>query len=420
VTVLGDTTVEDLRPRIRASAASSSNVITIVAEAPDADAAVALATAVVDAYRSETRRQISELTDAAIASLNASADQVLETARATSPSEVVEASTAATIGTLQLQAADLETSRALLGDGVEFAVAPSSASVVEPGFPVRELALGILLGAVLAGTAAWIRADRHRRVVDQDSVSEILQTTCLAEISRSPRRVDLADLPSIEHRLAWTAIARRIPHGVLVVQPLGLNSSALVTVGLAAAGAREGARILVVDADISDRGVSTLLGQSPRTSGLTTVLAAGSAWASEVVNVQGAHDYGFSLLPCGPQVDDVEVSTSSLRSYTNAWRSSYDFVLVNIQTHRSETLAVDLETAADGLIAVVGMGVEEIELESLRRRAQILGVPIVGFVLAGPGKQPRSAIAARGHRDTDGSPMPRPDALTSASVQLPQ
>jgi Mrp family chromosome partitioning ATPase len=417
-TELGDATIEDLRPRIRASAASSSNVITIVAEAPEADAAVALATAVVNAYRSETRRQITELTDAAIASLTASADQVLEAASA-SPSDVVGASTAATIGTLQLQAADLETSRALLGDGVEFAVAPNSASVVEPGIPVRELALGILLGTALAATAAWMRADRHRQVVDQDSVSEILQTTCLAEISRTSRRVHVADLPTIDHRLAWTATSRRIPQGVLVVQPLGLDSAALVTVGLATAGARNGSRVLVVDADVEDRGVSSLLGQSSRKTGLTTLLAEGSAWANEVVPVQGTQDYGFSLLPCGPQVDDVEVSTSSLRSYTSDWRSTYDFVLVNIQAHRSEPLAVDLETAADGLIAVVGMGVAEIELENLRRRAQILDVPIVGFVLVGPGRQPRTVTSEWGHR-AKAVPMPSPDPRTSASAQRRQ
>ncbi len=197
----------------RVSAAASSNVITIVAEAPDSDAAVALATAVVEAYRSETRRQVAELTDAAIASLDASTDQVIEATRPTTESDVVEESAAATIGSLQLQAADLETSRALLGDSVEFAVAPSTESVVEPSFPVRELALGILLGAVLAGTAAWIRADRHRQVVDQDAVSEILQTTCLGEISRTPRRLYAADLPTGEDRLAWTAIAAACPSG---------------------------------------------------------------------------------------------------------------------------------------------------------------------------------------------------------------
>ena len=48
---------------------------------------------------------------------------------------------------------------AVLGDGVEFVVNPDESSVSSQQLPIREAALGLILGLVIAGTVAYLRAD---------------------------------------------------------------------------------------------------------------------------------------------------------------------------------------------------------------------------------------------------------------------
>ncbi len=99
------------------------------------------------------------LTDAAVASINTSA-QAVRSCPNTSPSQ--DAASATTLSQLAIQASEIRTSSALFGDGVEFVIAPRLDSVTLPSLPIKEAAVGFILGLVLAATAAWIRADRQR------------------------------------------------------------------------------------------------------------------------------------------------------------------------------------------------------------------------------------------------------------------
>ena len=152
---LGRTDITTLRRDLSASPSSTSNTIVITASAATGPEAVKLADAAARAYRIETQKDVTRLTDAAMQSIDQSSQAVRNTAQATT-------SAPATLSQLAISASDIRTSSALFGDGVDFVIAPRADAVSLPSIPVRELGVGLVLGLVLAATAAWIRANPQR------------------------------------------------------------------------------------------------------------------------------------------------------------------------------------------------------------------------------------------------------------------
>ncbi len=147
----------DLRHDLTAAPSSTSNAIVITARGNSADDAVRLADAAVAAYRSETAKEVADLTNAAVRSIQDSETSVRQDAALNSGES--SSAVANTLSQLAIQASELRTSRALFGDGVEFVVAARSDAVTRPSLPIREAALGFVLGLVIAATVAWLRSD---------------------------------------------------------------------------------------------------------------------------------------------------------------------------------------------------------------------------------------------------------------------
>ena len=385
---LGRDDLTALRKDIIATASANSNVVTVLVNAADSESAVALAQSVVDSYRTQTAQQIDELTDAAIASLNDSTEEIRTAVATGEPSNAVATTAADAIGQLQIQAADLETSRALTGDGVEFIIAPRIDSVIMPGPPLRELALGFVVGLAIAASLAWIRADRNRQLSDPASVAELLDARCLGEVPRRPRLMPLrpetiSRLPTHDHRLLWTALSHGVPGGAVVLESVGTDAAAWTAVNLAAAAAREGHDVLVVDADVQTAECSHILGQERGETGLAGLLAGGGSWSDHIVTIGDAGQSRFSLLPAGPTVDDNDVSTARVAAYLQEWTHRYHYVLIAAQSIREGALATRLAEAATGLLIVVGHEAQEHDLVELRRHASVQDVAIIGFAFAG-------------------------------------
>jgi uncharacterized protein involved in exopolysaccharide biosynthesis len=166
----------ELRHDITASPSSTSNAIVITARGNNASDAVRLADAAVAAYRSETAKEVNDLTNAAVNSIADSEARVQQDAALNSgPANTAAANT---LSQLAIQASELRTSRALFGDGVEFAVAPSTDAVTRPSLPIREAALGFVLGLVIAATVAWIRSD--------DELDDLDYSQLVASAPRTP------------------------------------------------------------------------------------------------------------------------------------------------------------------------------------------------------------------------------------------
>ena len=319
----------------------------------------------------------------------ASADEIRREVASGTASDAVAASAAGTIGELQVQAADLETSRALTGDGVEFVIAPRFDSVIQPGPPLREMALGFIVGLVIAASLAWIRADRHRQLLDSVAAAELLGARKLGDIPRQPsllplRPETIARLPTHDHRVLWSALSDGVPGGAIVVESVGTDASAWTAVNLAAAAAREGLDVLVVDADLHNGQTSQILGRERGTTGLTQLLATGdSRWSNHLVMVDELGQHRFAMLPAGSGIDESDLRTSLAPIYVEEWGRSYDYVFIPVESIRHGALSAKLAEAAAQLLVVVGHQAEEHDLVDLRRHASVHDIAIVGFALAG-------------------------------------
>lgn len=148
-----------IRNSVIATPSANSNVITLEVYGETPEEAVHIAELTVEAFRDETKAHIGTLTQDAIESIQASAAGIAKQLANPQTDDEAAATAASTLAEMQLQVSEIQTSTALLGDGVEFVVAPRLDSVSEPGLPLREAALGLIVGLVVAATAAWKRAD---------------------------------------------------------------------------------------------------------------------------------------------------------------------------------------------------------------------------------------------------------------------
>ena len=154
---LGRSDLTKLRKSIEAKPSSTANTVKITTQAKSSKEAVRMATAVVAAYRLATKRDVARLTRDAVKSLDDSADAVSVQATA---SRAYAAAAGNTLSQLAVRASEIRTSSALFGDGVEFVVAANEDAVSQRALSVRVLALGLILGFVIAATLAWTLADR--------------------------------------------------------------------------------------------------------------------------------------------------------------------------------------------------------------------------------------------------------------------
>ena len=154
---MGTDDLNALRNQLEITPSSDSNILTITASGSSGADAVELASEVARAYAEETQKQVNSLTEAALKSIDESAASVRSTI--TTNNTAVNDAAASTLGQLQQRQAAIRTSSAVLGDGVEFVVKPDDSSVASSKLPVKEIGLGFILGLVIAGTAAYLRAD---------------------------------------------------------------------------------------------------------------------------------------------------------------------------------------------------------------------------------------------------------------------
>ncbi|WP_299038928.1 hypothetical protein [uncultured Pseudokineococcus sp.] len=397
---LGREELTELREDVTATAASGSNTVVITAEAASPGEAVELADAVVDAYAEQTEGEVTRLTRAAIDSLEASEAQIRDEIGADDalPGEGAAALTssgATTIGQLRLQASELQTSSALFGDGVEFVEAPRVDAVVTRGFPLREAALGLVLGLVVAGTVAWLRADRNRRITAPEQVEEVLDAPFLGEVRtqgdvQDVGVADVAELPSHVYRMIGTSVQHQMRTGVLVVTSDDAAARTAAVLNLAASFAREQRTVLVVDADAQGAGLSLALG-SPRGDGWTSALETdGGDWRADLSRVDAGAGRSFSAISAAAGSHLSDPSSQRVEDVVAEWRREFDVVVVDLPPVTAGALPTAVASAADAGVFVVRQGADVRDLREATRQWGVLRTPLIGYVYANPSGRRRS------------------------------
>ncbi len=264
---------------------------------------------------------------------------------------------------------------------------------------VRWIGLGII-GGLLAGTgAAYFLALRRRRITVRTEPEALLGAPLLAEIpdfgdERSP--LPVADAPgsvaaeAFRFAAAAVELPGRAAAGSAAAATLLAVASAKVGDGkstvasnLAMAVARQGHRVLALDADFGDQALSQLLlpFESP-TTGLVDCILEGVDLAAAVYTIESSHRHSLDLLPrgLGNTTAPEFFNRADVRDFLSAVAARYDLVVVDTPPLLQVAYATTVVGLADTTIVVVGHDSEAAQLEALRDRLDLIGTRVRGYV----------------------------------------
>ncbi len=290
-----------------------------------------------------------------------------------------------TIDQIDLQIAEVRSEAALLGNGVEF-VEPAEVDNDARILPALQYMIaGMLFAAFATAIIAWFRAGRRPVVGSSSDVTASLDAPLLGEVTDAPSgHFDPAVPPGASYQLLATSLGAVHPNGGVVLTATATPShDAPDTVArLAVAAAREGRRVLVIDANLRDRRVSRLFGFETAVGGFTEILA-GLAALEDVrrtVGVGGAAT--LDLVIGGRSVDDPAglFRSQAAHATLHTMRSQYDLVLIDVPPLLAVADGSALAGDSDGIILIVERGSDARDLDIVRQRLDVLRTDLIGVV----------------------------------------
>jgi succinoglycan biosynthesis transport protein ExoP len=328
----------------------------------------------------------------------AASQEALRGAAANSNDPLADAAATA-LSALQRQGAELRVNALVYGDGVDFVNAARAEDADVPGWPLRALAIGFVLGVALAGVVTWMRADRERRITNANAPVAVLDAPLLGVVPRANRGASLLSrfdarpgggtdlalktrLPQPQYQLVAAALMRgTLPGVVAVIGPPGSADRPETTLNVAITIAAEGGRVLVVDADPAGS-LSTRLQSleretegddgSPEASNPDTIHTIRVREDIEVHLVTPNAEAGIGM-PAAREFAD--------RIWTD--HEKYEMVMIDAPSIETTPLVAALIRVSTGVLAVVPRGCDESSVADIRRTAEIYSTPLVGFVYSG-------------------------------------
>lgn len=390
---VGATSISQLRDQITVKPVAGTNTIVVTAEGATADDAVTLANATVNAYRSKSAALADQLRTKAADELSASQQAVRVAAG--NKSDPLSQAASSTLADLQRQGAELRVNALVFGDGVDFVNAARIEDATVPGAPLRDIAVGFVLGLAAAAVVAWVRADRDRRVVDAGRPTAILGAPLLGIIQKedrgalvtrlvnqpnSPSNGAPTTLASSQYHLVGTALTRRTLQGVVsVIGPATAHDRWNSTLNIAVALAADGGQVLVIDADPAGN-VSKQL----RALGGGEALRNVDISSAEPHRIQVREDVELFLLSPGSG-SELHTGPAAREFAEKVWvdREKYDMIIVDAPSIDTTPLVPALMRVSTGILAVVPRGCDESSISEIGRTAEIYTTPVLGFVYTG-------------------------------------
>lgn len=443
--ILGRTgTPDDLRGSVKVTPSSDQAAITIKATSGSPAEAARVANAVGTAYGQVAGENLSAQSDAAVRRLwrviteRANELDGLRAAMADAKgSQAAVLQTKAVhvanlIGALQVHQDNVQAQAAMYGNGVEMF---QPATVPAPSSRNRSL-LFALFGAVLglgaAGSWAWRRAGKDRRVDTEEDASAILGVPMLGEAPKLEVMSGGADGPvqpskragqdgaeayhivlaSLEH-----ALRRAAGKTVLVVSATPGEGKTMVALNLALAARQAGRRPLLVDADERSRQLSKWCrdrhqfevvevshdSRVPALTGVATVLQVGPSERNDhhPAGLFRSPDFQRLLTCTGEPADVVLIDTPALLEASDAVRAA---------------------DHADVILMVVKLGTPLADLRAARDRLRFTDTPLVGYVLRPSGEPAtgRTGMGLTARKGADRCWYPRWMPRRTPAGQAPQ
>ncbi|MFI8667198.1 GumC family protein [Qipengyuania sp. NPDC077410] len=231
---------------------------------------------------------------------------------------------------------------------------------VEPNL-FRNLLLSLLLGGAVSGGIILLREKLDQSVRDPSQVAEVLGIPLLGSIPRSEES-DLAEdlqVKSSELYEAYLALVTNlgflseagVPKVIMVCSTRPAEGKSLSSVALAKILAERGDRILIVDADMRNSGISRYL-KSPLTEGLSNVLRGEDDWQRLV---RPAAPFSFDLLASGrkpPNAGEL-LAGDRFAKLVEYLKDHYDHIVIDAPPVLGLADAPLIAGAVDGVVMVI-------------------------------------------------------------------
>jgi capsular exopolysaccharide synthesis family protein len=275
-----------------------------------------------------------------------------------------------------------------LGGGVQFitpALVPTKSGTKTI---VLQAAIGALVGLIIAMIVCWVLADRRRLVEDAELPARLTGARLLGEVpvlrGQTARALTrFHEMPAPPFGFVAAGLWGSIESGVLMVSGAEHDSGTTTTAAsIAAAFARDGRRVVAVDADGRTRGLSKLAGIADGTTGLTDVLTRRAPLEDSLRAMELGDGASVAVLPAGKPEPDLAslLRARSMAETIERLREWYDLVVIDTPPVTSDPEAASLARYSDGMLVVIARNTRLRRLTRLRERLAVLNVAVLGYV----------------------------------------
>ena len=323
---------------------------------------------------------------------------------------------------LQARKDQLSVDSDLAGNGVVFA---SLAETAKPSSSVTYIALGFLAGLVIGAGVAMMLSGRRQTLSSRSEPEAILGTRLLADVpnfreERIKSSLPVVDAPASVSAEAFRFIAASLSlqqfyplseteernFGSVVSLSAGLSEGkTTVSANTALAAAREGKKVLVVDADFGNQQLTQLLlGHETPTLGMTDVVAGTTTLPKAVVPIEHSGSGSIELLSRGGapvKAPDFFASPVTAKLFRHI-SDTYDLVVIDAPPLLRVAYATSLAWLADRVMVVVAHGEDIQSVEELRTQLDLVGIGVVGYVYNLAPLRPEMSASAGSMADTLG------------------
>ena len=270
---------------------------------------------------------------------------------------------------------------------------------------LRLVAAGAFLGLLIGSGLAYMLALRRRSITDRAQPELVLAAPLIAEVPNFRQEGIRTALPVRSHprsaaaesfRFAAAALdlSRAAPMGsiitegklVIVTSASVADGKTVVAANTALAAAKEGKRVLLIDADFGSQEATNMLTETKPKNGITEVVESGVPLADAVVAVEdsgnSSRNSGLHLLSRGWQTSSAPefFRNPATRDFLDQIQEYYDLILLDTPPLLSVAYASTIAGMVDKVLVVTRHNTSATALEELQDRLDLVGTPTVGYV----------------------------------------
>jgi succinoglycan biosynthesis transport protein ExoP len=284
---------------------------------------------------------------------------------------------------------------------VQRARPPTTASSPKP---VRSVALGLVLGLLLAVALTLIREQLDRRLRDPSDVTELLNVPVLAAISAdrgtvrhdiandsSMRRLDTEAFRMLRTNLRYFNVDEQLT-SIMVMSASPEEGKTSIAWNLARAEAKAGTRVLCIEADMRRPTLARHLDVAAD-GGLSLILAGVMDPGDAITTASGVDVITAGPLPPNPA---ELIESQRMRKLIQWGEQHYDRVIIDTPPAASVADAIPIVPMVSGVVIVVRLGHSHRDaVDHLRTQLVNINAPVLGVVLNGSVGRPNNYDYAR-------------------------